>query len=807
MHNWSIKIKLIIIFVAIKVVPLVILGWLAWYQVVQLVGTLEAQSNEMVSATRGMIEQVGEIAVQDSVKALDVKSREAIEQLSTDTARDVANFLYDRDKDVLLAAQLPASEETYGKLVRGLTRSVTEPEQWVLNAAGTAWEPAAAVDGCGPDVVTRVADNEKDWHYRRPQAKGKTADAPLYLEITFVDLNGNEKIKVTSSELLSKQLNNVADKANTWCRAETYFEQLQALRPGEVYVSDLIGPYVGSPIVGNYTQQEAQKRGIAFAPEAAAYAGKENPVGIPFRGLIRWATPVVEQGEVTGYVTMALDHRHLAEFTNYLVPTDERYASIPDAGSGNYAFIWDYKGRSIVHPRHHSIVGYDPATGEPATPWLEETVYQSWQASGLPLTQFLAAQPTFFEPSQQKKPAAALTQAGLVGLDGRYLNFAPQCAGWHELTAQGGSGSFLILWTDLWKITTAATIPYYTGQYKDSPRGFGYVTIGADVDEFHRPANETAQKISGMLQTYTQILHERQTDNRQTALDAMKRGWRNLTLSTMVMVIVVVVIAVAMATFLTRRIKSMVEGMKAVQGGNLDARLTVASNDELGELAKAFNAMTERLKNSMLQLKEARDKADVANLMLEKTVAERTKDLKETNDKLLWEIAEREKIEAKIKYQAYHDALTELPNRTFFHECLEAELLRVQATGDLFALLLLDLDGFKEVNDTYGHEIGDQALREVARRIEAVIGERDIVSRFGGDEFTVLVADIKAPAEAEAMARRIVAALSAKMVLDGCECFVGASVGISICPRDGQDLVSLFRKADAAMYSMKKAGQ
>jgi hypothetical protein len=164
----------------------------------------------------------------------------------------------------------------------------------------------------GPDVRTKVKENEKDWHYHKPETRGKQVEQPLYLEITFVDLEGNEKIKVTSSELVTKELRNVANKENTWCKAEGYFEKLTALKPGEIYVSDLIGAYVGSPVVGPYTPQAAQERGILFEPEKAAYAGKENPVGIRFRGLIRWATPVISNGQIIGYITMALDQRHLA---------------------------------------------------------------------------------------------------------------------------------------------------------------------------------------------------------------------------------------------------------------------------------------------------------------------------------------------------------------------------------------------------------------------------------------------------------------------------------------------------------------
>ena len=110
-------------------------------------------------------------------------------------------------------------------------------------------------------------------------------------------------------------------------------------------------------------------------------------------------------------------------------------------------------------------MGFNAETGEPEVPWLEESIYQDWIASGLSYTEFIKTVPTFHEQSRSKRPAPELTRAGLVGLDGRYLNNAPQCTGWMDLTKEGGSGSFLILWSGIWKPNTAATIPYYTGNY------------------------------------------------------------------------------------------------------------------------------------------------------------------------------------------------------------------------------------------------------------------------------------------------------------------------------------------------------
>lgn len=805
--NYNIKTKLIGIFIVMKVIPLILIGWLAWYQILQLADRIEAQSVEMVLATQLMVGQVGELAVNDSVKALDVQATEKIEHMTTDTAKSVAAFLYDRDKDIKMIAQLDPNEETYGKLITTLTKSVTEHGEWKFDVEKAAWVPVVSRKDDDPYVRTKVKENEKDWHYRKPEARGKQVELPLYLEVTFVDLAGNEKIKVTSSELLTKELRNVADKGNTWCKAETYFEKLAALKPGEIYVSDVIGAYVGSPIIGPYTFQAAKERGIPFEPEKAAYAGKENPVGIRFRGLIRWATPVMKDEQVIGYVTIALDQRHLSEFTDHIIPTEKRYSDIADAHSGNYAFIWDYKGRSIVHPRHHSIVGYDPATGEPAIPWLEESIYTEWQASGLPVSQFLETVPTFHAPSQKKRPAAQLTKNGFIGLDGRYLNFAPQCTGWHELTENGGSGSFLIFWTGLWKLTTAATIPYYTGQYGDSPRGFGYVTIGANVDEFHRSANETANHIQSMVTDYSKDIDDRQRSNRQIVSDTLKQAFRNLTASTMIMIFFVIIVAIWMATFLTRRIQAMIQGIHLFQKGNFAARLQISSNDEMGDLANAFNTMAKDLENSIKQLEAARRKADKANELLEQKVEERTYALKEMNGQLQEEINERKRAEETIKQLAYYDSLTGLPNRMMFQERLLEELMNIKQKHGLFAVLFLDLDGFKKINDSYGHAVGDRVLCEVARRLEEVMQKKDTVSRLGGDEFAIIATDVADMDDAVSVAKKILAKLNSAIIINGKELFVGASVGMSISPIEGEDMDTLLKKADTAMYQMKKSNR
>ncbi|MGE4297378.1 MAG: ATP-binding protein [Desulfovibrionaceae bacterium] len=600
----GIRAKLITIFVLIKVIPLVALALFAWKAIVLLGDTVETRTSAMVNDSRRMVQEVGGLAVDDSIKALDLRSREAIERLTTDTARSVAAFLYDRDRDARQASSLEPDAAAYRAFLATHTRPVVSHAPWKINDNGTAWIPAEPEAPRGPIVTATVDDNRKDFHSRPPEAQGIVRERPLFLEMTFVDLNGHEKIKVTTSDLLPKTLQDVSRRENTWCRAETYFKDLAALGPDDLYVSRVIGPYLPSPIIGKVTPSRAAARDIPFEPEKYGYAGKENPVGKRFQGIVRWAAPVYRDGRRIGYVTLALDHTHIMEFTDHVVPTEERYSPIADASSGNYAFMWDFEDRCISHARDYFIVGYDPATGELATPWLDSEIYAMWRQSGKPLHEFLPTAPVFLNPSLDRKPAADLTNAGMVGLHCRYLDFAPQCAGWHNVTQHGGSGSFVIFWSGLWKLTTAASIPYHTGQYS-SPKGFGYVTIGANVHEFHRAATETAGRIATMQTAFEKDLDRQKTSTLRHLDEALNNTYRDLTSSTVVMIVIVIVIAVMIASSLSRRITSMIAALRAFQRGDTSRRIAVRSRDEMGQLASAFNEMCDSVIKAMNDMRTA----------------------------------------------------------------------------------------------------------------------------------------------------------------------------------------------------------
>jgi signal transduction histidine kinase/CheY-like chemotaxis protein/HAMP domain-containing protein len=585
--------QLIIIFLLVKVIPLIIITVIAWNQIV------------------GLGELLKVIAVTDSSDALNANAVENIERMSTDTAREVADFLYSRDDDILFVARMEPTEENYRLFAESRVGRLVKTGDWTISEDGTAWVPAVALAPAQPGAEGRSTNPENNdvvngssFHYREPDAflePDNTVSVPLYDEVAFVGLDGRELVKYVAPDSTKTNypfdpaLKDVSDKWNTYIHAETYFEELKNLKPGEIYVSDVIGAYVGSNYIGMYTPDvvAAADKGydIPYDPEAQAYAGEENPIGQRFEGIVRWATPVTdENGVIAGYVTFALNHDHIMEFVDHLTPMNERYTELPSAFEGNYAFIWDYQCRSIAHPRHHSIVGFDPETGDPAVPWLETSIYEAWQTSGVAnWSDFIerSGWAEFDGQSRAKKPAAALTQAGLLGLDGRYLNNAPQCTGWMDLTRDGGSGSFYILWSGIYKPNTAAAIPYYTGHYAPSEengysrRGFGFVAIGAGIEDFTRPAKATEEKLAVAIR------------------ENLSGTSLKLVGSTVVIIALVVLIAIWMASFITGNITRLIRGVSRFRRGERQFRFDAPVKNEFGTLADSFDDMADSIVDSV----------------------------------------------------------------------------------------------------------------------------------------------------------------------------------------------------------------
>ncbi|MCL2093171.1 MAG: response regulator [Treponema sp.] len=581
--GFGMRTKLLVIFLIVSVFPLVLLSTIALRQYLGLSGDLS------------------HFAAEDAAQALNRMAIENIERMTTDRARMVADFLYARDRDILYLAGQSPSEETYSHFIGTQMGRLHRQGEWVLSPDGNQWQslretPSRDREG----ISSNIENNDMEGFRSRPPDTFIYDLVPLYDEITFFDLEGNELIKVTAPLSpktrfpLSPELRNVSQRENTYVRAESYFEKLSSLGAGEIYVSDVIGAYVPSHYIGMYTPEnvaaaaEQRNRPMVYAPEVQAYAGMENPLGRRFEGIIRWVSPVLDtQGEITGYVSFALNHDHIMEFVDHITPMEERYTELPNAFEGNYAFIWDYLCRSIAHPRHHSIVGFDPDTGEPQVPWLETSIYQAWRASGMARwNEFILPWPWFDSQSRSKTPAQELTWAGLVGLDGRYLNQAPQCTGWMDLTQDGGSGSFYIMWSNLYKLTTAAAIPYYTGQYAPSAandysrRGFGIVTIGAGLDDFTHPATVIGHQIE---ETMNWNLNN-------TAIRSF--------LTLLITLIFVILITIQVASFLTNNINKLVTGVSRFKAGERHFRFNAPVKDEFSILAEAFDRMADNIEES-----------------------------------------------------------------------------------------------------------------------------------------------------------------------------------------------------------------
>ncbi len=581
--NLGLRAKLIIIFIFAKVLPLGLMAAVAWWHITNQGTTLRS------------------IAVEDSAIALNNIAVGNIERMTTEAANTVANFLYDRDDDILYLSKLPPSEESYRLFVENVKRKVLVPGPWAIDEETDLWAPVREPAAREIRQSSNVENIDRDGFKYRPPDDFFYTQTPIYDEITFIDLNGQEiyKAQPKSSSKINYPLktlkHDVSKKENTYVGSETYFAEIKDLKPGEIYVSDLIGAYVGTNFLGMYTPKRlaaaSKQRGydIEYAPGNQAFSGTENPIGQRYEGLIRWVTPVAnEQGEKIGYVTMALNHDHIMELVDHLTPMNERFQELSNSHTGNYAFIWSNKGRSVVHPRHHSIAGFNPETGDWEVPWLEATVYNDWQASGVEdWNEFRQDYPIFHEQSREKKPAMSLTKNGYLGLDCRYLNHAPQCIGWMDLTESGGSGSFYILWTGLYKLTTAAAIPYYTGQFAPSAennfskRGFGFVAIGSELDFFTAPAQETEAKL-------TQAINE-----------DLGSTFFQLVASTIVLTILVIFIAIWMASFISNRITYLIGGITRFRSGERQFRFATHDTDEFGVLANSFDEMADSIVDSV----------------------------------------------------------------------------------------------------------------------------------------------------------------------------------------------------------------
>jgi diguanylate cyclase (GGDEF)-like protein len=264
-------------------------------------------------------------------------------------------------------------------------------------------------------------------------------------------------------------------------------------------------------------------------------------------------------------------------------------------------------------------------------------------------------------------------------------------------------------------------------------------------------------------------------------------------LGTLTVVLLLTVVAVIASLLITRRLvapmRRLMRAARAVGSGRLDVYVPASAADELGLLTHTFNHMTQRLSESQ---------AEVANYQrtLEEKVAQRTKEL--------------EVATAHAYKLAQHDILTGLPNRSLLSQRLKQIFAQAQRSGLQVACLFLDFDHFKRINDTLGHDAGDQLLQAIAQRLTSAVRESDTVARLGGDEFVIILPGLDpahATFEVMTVLQRVRDSFQAPFRLADQTPTLTCSVGVSVYPLDAVDPVTLIKQADTAMYAAKEAGR
>jgi diguanylate cyclase (GGDEF)-like protein/PAS domain S-box-containing protein len=254
------------------------------------------------------------------------------------------------------------------------------------------------------------------------------------------------------------------------------------------------------------------------------------------------------------------------------------------------------------------------------------------------------------------------------------------------------------------------------------------------------------------------------------------------------------------------------ETVRYRRGDGVVARLSVSAAPVRAPSGRILGGVTTFIDVTDRYWAEVRLRSRLERLVVERTleVSQRASELERLNaslraisDGLEEKVRQRT---AQLAYQAQHDYLTGLPNRVLFEERLERAVASAHRYGRQLAVLFLDLDGFKLVNDTWGHDAGDHVLKQVAKRLPTGLRNSDTLARFGGDEFVVLATEINHPEDAGEVARSLLDSLAGPYEVMGHQVPLRASIGISVFPLDALEASRLLRHADTAMYAAKEAG-
>lgn len=257
-----------------------------------------------------------------------------------------------------------------------------------------------------------------------------------------------------------------------------------------------------------------------------------------------------------------------------------------------------------------------------------------------------------------------------------------------------------------------------------------------------------------------------------------------------VSIALVILFSSLLGLYLTRGLKALRDGTRVISRGELGYQIPVKGTDELAETATDFNEMSRKLLELDGERARKADEISRLNQELERRVEERTQQLSRLNQQL--------------EHQAMHDALTHLPNRALFNDRLHLTLLAARREKTHFAVICVDLDLFKEINDTMGHHAGDMVLQHVAQACNRTLRDSDTIARMGGDEFAIIMPRVTGTDGTIAVAERLLEAIRQPLPIGEKWVQVGASLGVAVYPEHGEYEQELLHHSDAAMYEAKR---
>lgn len=362
----------------------------------------------------------------------------------------------------------------------------------------------------------------------------------------------------------------------------------------------------------------------------------------------------------------------------------------------------------------------------------------------------------FASPAESTADAARENEATLRAMlraDAEEFTHAPGRA-WYELTVN-----------DLSTATRART---------------RFAALEQGVDTSLAAFKQSARELDGVIESDLQRpAWQALTQAAGHARIAAERTEVRITSFTLCILGLVVAIALVILFGIAAPIRRLLEGTRRLARGALEARVPRGGLRELDELAMAFNDMAEALHSSQQALREHQS-------VLEERIAQRTE---------------------QLRILAHHDPLTELPNRRELATRLATTIANAQASSSSCALLYLDIDNFKTINDTLGHQFGDRVLRAIAARLLAIAGKVGFLARLGGDEFTLVVQSVKSPESVEHFMAHILREFATPLRVDDRELLVSLSAGIALYPEHGESVEALLRAADSALHDAKDKGR